>query len=317
MTTVRILIREPITATDEDGNVVNQWPNGPRKRIAPKYDDIDLDRLSPRARALVDAIATSRDSAANEIWVECDYMIRERMPEEQWRMWYGEEKADKYERRPWSAWSRFRADSQCDPHVWLEKQAAKIPAGWHVYGPTRTQSIGEVETELTADQVVESLRQRGMPIKVATWRGYVSRGQAPQPARRIGGKPLWDSDAIAQWKRPGQGARTDLRDNASAEDQEDPGPAAPIAGTAVIEPYVHRAYRSLADLPGALVSLADLRKRLAYLHRPDLDAALIDMYVAQRINLTPRSNQRALTDDERAAGLECGGETKHLISITP
>lgn len=45
--------------------------------------------------------------------------------------------------------------------------------------------------------------------------------------------------------------------------------------------------------------------------------ALIGMYVARRINLIPRSHRRALTDDDLAAGLECGGEIKHLISITP
>ena len=156
--------------------------------------------------------------AVGEIWVECDYTIRERMPEEKWRIWYSEEKADERERRPWSAWSTFRADDPSDPHPWLEKQAAKIPAGWHVYGPTRNQAIGESETELTVAQVIASLEHRGMSIKAPTWRAYVSRGQAPKPARRVGRTPLWDADAIARWERPGQGARTDrIKETAVAE----------------------------------------------------------------------------------------------------
>lgn len=47
-------------------------------------------------------------------------------------------------------------------------------------------------------------------VKPATWRSYVARGQAPQPARRVGATPVWDAAQIREWKRPGQGKRTDL-----------------------------------------------------------------------------------------------------------
>lgn len=48
-------------------------------------------------------------------------------------------------------------------------------------------------------------------IQPSTWAGYVSREQAPQPIRHVGRTPLWNSDDVRAWHRPGQGARTDRK----------------------------------------------------------------------------------------------------------
>jgi len=74
-------------------------------------------------------------------------------------------------------------------------------------------------------------------------------------------------------------------------------------------------YRSLAPGSGEFVSLRELRLQLPGRPRPDVDAALTTMFTTQRINLIPQSNQRALSDADRAAALRIGGEYKHLISI--
>jgi hypothetical protein len=91
----------------------------------------------------------------------------------------------------------------------------------------------------------------------------------------------------------------------------------PEAGpTADLTACIEAAYRSLATGPGEFVSLRELRLRLpGRAPRPDLDAALTTMFTAQRINLIPQSNQRALSDADREAALRIGGEHKHLISI--
>jgi hypothetical protein len=51
-------------------------------------------------------------------------------------------------------------------------------------------------------------------ITPATWRSYVSRGEAPPPDGReaISGTPWWRVSTIERWmrSRPGQGSRTDL-----------------------------------------------------------------------------------------------------------
>ena len=78
---------------------------------------------------------------------------------------------------------------------------------------------------------------------------------------------------------------------------------------------IEAGYRSLAAGFGEFVSLRELRLRLPGLPRPDVDAALAALFTAQRINLIPQSNQRALSDADREAALLIGGECKHLISI--
>lgn len=197
MNIVKLQLRTEGTALDEQGNVIF---DGPYKRIiAAGTDEVDLDRLSPRARALAEAIAASPLAAANEIWVECDRPIRETLPD--WQMWYSPERADQPERRPWSAWDRYKAGDDIDPHAWLERQAAKIPPGWHVLGPDPHTRVATAETGMTAEQVLTYLRGQGRPISPSTWRSYVARGQAPAPARRVGRTPLWDPADIHSFER--------------------------------------------------------------------------------------------------------------------
>jgi hypothetical protein len=87
------------------------------------------------------------------------------------------------------------------------------------------------------------------------------------------------------------------------------------ANAADLTASIEAAYHDLAPGLGAFVSLRDLRLRLPGRPRPDVDAALAALFTAQRINLIPQSDQRALSDADRDAGVRIGGEHKHLISI--
>jgi len=73
------------------------------------------------------------------------------------------------------------------------------------------------EVEWTREQVLAYLAEAGMPVAADTWSGYVSRGQAPAPARRVGRTPLWDPAEVRAWQaaRRGRGWR------ASTADQEE------------------------------------------------------------------------------------------------
>lgn len=81
------------------------------------------------------------------------------------------------------------------------------------------------------------------------------------------------------------------------------------------EALITAAYRELAAAPGEFVGLRELRERLPGAARLRVDRALKEMYAAQRVNLVPRSNQRALSDADREAAVRLGGEHKHMISI--
>jgi hypothetical protein len=91
--------------------------------------------------------------------------------------------------------------------------------------------------------------------------------------------------------------------------------AADAADAADLTVSIEAAYHSLAPGLGAFVSLRELRLRLPGRPRPDVDAALAALFTAQRVNLIPQSDQRALSDADRDAGVRIGGEHKHLISI--
>jgi hypothetical protein len=49
-------------------------------------------------------------------------------------------------------------------------------------------------------------------IEPSTWRSCVARNQAPKPKRHVGRTPVWDPEEVRGWPRPGQGARTDLKE---------------------------------------------------------------------------------------------------------
>jgi hypothetical protein len=166
------------------------------------HEDVDLDALTPRARALAEAISQSPLRTRTDIWMEHETPIRDRIPD--WQLWYTEEEAALPERRPWRGWSTYPIDSYMTPAEYLEQEARKIPPGWHVLGysphtPVPSIKAGAADTGMTRDAVLEYLRQRGRPIAVSTWSAYVARGQAPSPARRIQRTPLWEREDIDAW----------------------------------------------------------------------------------------------------------------------
>jgi len=187
MTVVKLKLRNTVLRENEAGDLV---------RIRPQYDEVNLDRLSPRARALAEAVAASHDSAAGFIWVESDRPVRELRPD--WQQWFSEERAGQPARDLWDAWDKYAADSSMDPHDYLERQAAKIPAGWHVLGGYQglhappVVARAEDDTLMTVRQVLATLERAGRFVKPRTWSAYVARGQAPQPVKRVGREPLWD-----------------------------------------------------------------------------------------------------------------------------
>jgi predicted DNA-binding transcriptional regulator AlpA len=58
--------------------------------------------------------------------------------------------------------------------------------------------------ELTRAEVSARLN-----VKEDTWSGYVSRGQAPKPVRRVGHSPVWLARDVDSWQksRLGRGKR--------------------------------------------------------------------------------------------------------------
>lgn len=194
MATIRIRIRNSWRIPDEQGVVLLPAP----------HDDVELDDLSPRARALAEAISHCPDGEAGTIRLESTLRVRDIQPN--WEMWYTSQQADQPLRMDWSRWDRYPADSALPAADWLERQAAKIPAGYRIVGACRTSLGGEPEVRvddtsdlMTAQAVAALLATCGRHITASTWRAYVARGQAPAPVRHVGRTPLWDAEQIRAW----------------------------------------------------------------------------------------------------------------------
>lgn len=163
---------------------------------------VDLDRLTPTARTLAEAIADTDGRDTVDIWMEADQSIRDTTPG--WELWFTVEEAAQSERRPWRGWSTVPLGPAEDPHARLEYEARKIPPGWHVLGASPRRPLPDTGPIREGDSkfVLEYLRQRGRRIKAATWRSYVGRGQAPAPFKHYGRTPYWNLDDIDRWHPP-------------------------------------------------------------------------------------------------------------------
>jgi len=73
---------------------------------------VDLDRLTPTARALAEAIADTPGRAAVDIWMEADAPISETTPD--WRSWFSHQPASSWASgfRPECGWCRRSTRNQ-------------------------------------------------------------------------------------------------------------------------------------------------------------------------------------------------------------
>ncbi len=175
---------------------------GDGTRVPALYEDVELDTLTPRARALAEAVAATPLRTAVDIWVQAERPIRDTVPD--WPMWYTPEQASQPERRAWRGWSDYPVTSVMSPAEYLERQARRIPVGWHVLGANPQVAVasladGASDTGMTRDAVLAWLRGHGRPIAPSTWTSYVARGQAPAPRRHVARTPLWDLSDIEAW----------------------------------------------------------------------------------------------------------------------
>ena len=69
--------------------------------------------------------------------------------------------------------------------------------------------------------------------------------------------------------------------------------------------------------PGSWVRLSALRPWLGDLPRGTLDAELDRMIEQNDVQLMGELNQRTLSDEDRRAAVDIGGEPRHLLRIGP
>lgn len=174
-------------------------------------EPIDLDRLTPRARALAEVIASTPLQTRPAVILESTRTIREMGGTDDDAIWYGADAMDAPHRVIWEHWARYPQTSPVDPHDYLEGEARKLPLGYYPVGRAKDQRVPSADAArddtdlITRAQIAEVLRELGRPISLATLANYKSRPPAgwPQPVKYIGRTPLWSRSAIEQYARTG------------------------------------------------------------------------------------------------------------------
>jgi hypothetical protein len=178
---------------------------------------IDTDTLTPKARALAEAVAARELPVFSVVLLRSTRPLRD-MPAGQVpaaSTWYTAEQLDQPDTITWSSWSWLPRTSDIPPEVYLETQAARLPIDY-VPVPDKDTPIPEYaagcDELLTRDRVLEVLRHHGREIAVSTWDSYRSRGRSPRPDTYVGRTPLWRMSTILTFAKtvPRPGTRTDL-----------------------------------------------------------------------------------------------------------
>lgn len=91
----------------------------------------------------------------------------------------------------------------------------------------------------------------------------------------------------------------------------------PAAADLDMEARIRTTYAAVAPRPGAWVMLSRLRDALGAADRAAVDAALIRLNRSPDVQVVPDSNQKVLTDAERAGAVRIGNQDRHAISIGP
>lgn len=199
MATVTLLLRTDAKHVADDNATVTRTPASP--------DRVDLDQLTPRARALAEAVAQlpGATKGAGEILCEHTSKTRADMTPNA-SVWLTAEQMTEPARQTWAAWDKYPADSPVPATEYLERQARKIPHDWRIVSavwvagprqqPVPTSAASATDRYLTRDQVLDYMRKQGRDISVSTWSSYVARDQAPRPDQRINRTPLWAVETI-------------------------------------------------------------------------------------------------------------------------
>jgi hypothetical protein len=140
------------------------------------YEDVDLDALSPRARALAEAFAQTDLRSKGTIWLERTHVTEE---------------VARPERRWWNGWGHYPYDSSVSAADYLEREARKFSSGWHVYGvsadrPVPSRAAAAADAHLTRDAAM-----RRLGLSPAGWDTLRRVKHLPAPDRYIDRHPEW------------------------------------------------------------------------------------------------------------------------------
>lgn len=172
-------------------------------QLVPAFsEDLDLDALTPRARALAEALHDSMQPGtlrSLEVVQESEQTRRESMTPQQWAVYGDPTRADEKTTR--TVLYRFPKSTDARTTAqWLEEQARDIPLDWYPIGAVHRPRVpsweaGRDDRYLSRDAALAYLRERGAPISPKGW--DTLRGtDVLRPDRYVLGYPQWRPETI-------------------------------------------------------------------------------------------------------------------------
>lgn len=162
---------------------------------------VDLDSLTPMARALAEAMASS---AVRWISIRSRRMVRDLHPPGQAEQLWGAAHPGLDEPRvePYESWSIPREGWTIEE--WLEYEARKMP-GWYPVAPgggdLPSSPAARLDDGITADQCLLMLAMIGCTVDKDRWMRKATKGADgfPAVARHNGHGSLWSEAEVRAW----------------------------------------------------------------------------------------------------------------------
>jgi hypothetical protein len=189
MNTVMINVRHDCNIADDTAH------NG--VRLVPSYPEpVDLDTLTPRARALAEAILDA--GRAGNIVLETSQPPPAMSPERERAYGDAIRRHASPDGRRQSAMSMnfMRADSIEAAATFLERRARELPPGWYPVGAKDGPRVPSAEDAaadhyMTRDQAIEYMRDRPGGLSLQGWDTLRPTGHRPDPDRYASAVALW------------------------------------------------------------------------------------------------------------------------------
>ena len=172
-------------------------------KLVPAYsEDLDLDQLTPRARALAEALHDSMQPGTHpvlEVLCESDQTVRESMSAEQWAV-YGNPAADD-EKLTTTVRYQFPKSTDVRTTVqWLEEQARGMPLDSYPIGIRHRPRVpsweaGRDDRHLGRSQALAYLREHGAALSDAAW-DTLRPTPVLEPDRYVGTQPQWRPETL-------------------------------------------------------------------------------------------------------------------------
>ncbi len=131
------------------------------------YEDVELDLLTPKARALAETIGQSALKARRHFLIE----------------------SDAGELRAWDHWRDRPANASESAILYLEYEARKIPQGWHVYGISVERPAPSREAAANDRHLTERQARAYLRLKLDDFNRL--RAKLPRGDRYVGRAPEW------------------------------------------------------------------------------------------------------------------------------